>query len=84
MFDLFSIGTSKSNLVLGKKADFTPTELFQGTERSNPSPTISEDNSQIRDGKDKKKNLRCTEFCFALSHAAKPKQNLRSVTNSCV
>lgn len=29
MFDLFSIGTSKSNLVLGKKADFTPQNFFR-------------------------------------------------------
>lgn len=29
MFDWFSIGTSKSNLVLGKKADFTPQNFFR-------------------------------------------------------
>lgn len=28
MFDLFSIGTSKSNLVLDKTADFTPQNFF--------------------------------------------------------
>lgn len=71
---------------VGQKGRFHPTEFFQGIGRSNPTPAISEDNSQVRKGKEKKrkkkkKTLRCQEFCFVLSHAAKPKQSLRSEIN---
>lgn len=74
MFDLFSIGTSKSNLVLDKKADFTPQNFFGELKGQTLPWSFQRTIVKSEMEKKRKKNLRCPEFCFALSHAAKPKE----------
>lgn len=63
--------------MLGKKAYFTPQNFFRELE-GQTFPQLFQRTEKEKKGK---KKLRCLEFCFVLSHAAKPKQSLRSKTN---